>query len=197
VCSPRMMNISRAAQRLGILLAFSVLTLASLIGWSIWNSNYHTVFPGELYRSGQLSAQQLKQHIQQDGLRSILNLRGADPGKPWYETEQTLARQYRVKHVDFALSASKVLEPQQLSALVTLLRELPKPMLIHCLGGADRTSLASAIYLYAVKGEPASQAAEQLSIQYGHFPYLFRSEVAAMDESFQRYVSGSQPSNTP
>ena len=192
-----MTNIYRVVRGLGTLLLLLLLILASLAGWSVWNSNYHTVLPNELYRSGQLSAQQLSQHIQQDGLHSILNLRGPDPGKPWYDTELTVARQHAVKHVDFELSASNALGPQQLDALVKLLHELPKPLLIHCLGGADRTSLASALYLYAVKGEPAPQAAKQLSIRYGHFPYLFRSDVAAMDESFQRYVNGAPRPNTP
>ncbi len=181
----------RLLRRLAALLLSLLLVLTVFAGWSEWNSNYHTVLPGELYRSGQLTEQQLQQHIEQDGLRSIINLRGPEPGDTWYETERTIARQHDIEHVDFELWASKALTNQQLDELVTHLRKLPKPLLIHCYGGADRTSLASALYLYDVKGETASRAVQQFSIRFGHFPYLFRSEVAAMDESFERYVSRS------
>lgn len=187
----------RLLRRLATLPLLLLLVLAALVGWSEWHGNYHSVLPGELYRSGQLSEQQLQQHIEQDGLRSIINLRGPDPGDTWYEAEKRLARQNDIEHVDFELSASTALTDQQLDELTALLHKLPKPLLIHCLGGADRTGLATALYLYDVKGETASEAAQQLSIRFGHFPYLFRSEVAAMDESFQRYVSRSLRSDIP
>jgi hypothetical protein len=68
---------------------------------------------------------------------------------------------------------------------------LPKPMLIHCWGGADRTGLASALYLYGVKHQGSDQAAEQLSWRYGHLPYLWWSKTRAMDNTFNRYVDSS------
>ena len=104
-----------------------------------------------------------------------------------------VARANNIPHTDFKLSSTKELSDEQMHELVALMKAQPKPLLIHCLGGADRTSLASALYLYAIKGEPASTAEGQLSILYGHFPYLFRSEVEAMDTSFKRYVTELNP----
>jgi protein tyrosine phosphatase (PTP) superfamily phosphohydrolase (DUF442 family) len=172
-------------------IAVMLFALLSVIGWSHWHGNYHMVRQGELYRSGQLSTQQLAQHIESDGIRSIINLRGPAAGDDWYDEEVSLAQSRGVNHVDFDLSSSRPLDQQQMDSLVSLLKQQPKPLLIHCLGGADRTGLASALYLYAVKGEAAAQATKQLSVRYGHFPYLFRSQVAAMDDSFTRYVTAS------
>jgi len=68
--------------------------------------------------------------------------------------------------------------------LVALMKKAPKPLLVHCKAGADRTSLASALYLYALKHDPDADRA--ISIIYGHFPWL-GSKTKAMDESFRNY----------
>jgi protein tyrosine/serine phosphatase len=71
---------------------------------------------------------------------------------------------------------------------VTLLQQAPKPILIHCLGGADRSGLVSALYRFAIEGQKPDAADKELSIWYGHVP-LIRPKVTAMDDSFWRYVS--------
>lgn len=174
----------------GTLLAL-LLLFAALLGWAVWSGNYHMVLHGELYRSGQLSAAQLERHIRHDHIRSIINLRGASPGSRWYRQELAVARDEGVAHADVDMSSDVPLTEAQMKSLVALMTRLPKPLLLHCLGGADRTSLAAALYLYAIKGEPAARAAGQLGMRYGHFPYLFRAGVAAMDDSFRRYVSAA------
>jgi protein tyrosine/serine phosphatase len=68
--------------------------------------------------------------------------------------------------------------------IVQMMKDAPKPLLIHCKAGADRTSLASALYLHAVKND--KNAEKQISILYGHFPWL-GSKTGAMDRSFEKY----------
>ncbi len=171
------------------LLAAALLLALTFAGWTFVQGNYHTVVNGELYRSGQLSPAQLEQQLRDDHIRSIVNLRGAAPGADWYEGEVAIAAAHGVAHSDVDLASNTPLDLGQMEALVELLRRQPKPLLIHCLGGADRTGLAVALYRYAVRSEPAAQAAEALSLRYGHFPYLFRAEVGAMDVSFRRYIT--------
>ncbi len=71
-----------------------------------------------------------------------------------------------------------------MNKLVKLMKEAKKPLLIHCKAGADRTSLASALYLYGTHDKQNPQ--EAISIVYGHFPWL-GSKTKAMDESFLLY----------
>jgi hypothetical protein len=56
-------------------------------------------------------------------------------------------------------------------------------LLVHCRNGADRSGLVSAIYLAEIQGVAVDEAIGQLSLYYGHFPWLI-SETGAMDESF-------------
>jgi protein tyrosine/serine phosphatase len=58
---------------------------------------------------------------------------------------------------------------------------------VHCDSGADRAGFVSALFLAEIEKRPAEEAARQLSIVYGHFPYLIY-KTAAMDDSFWAFV---------
>ena len=85
------------------------------------------------------------------------------------------------------MSSRKYLDFNKTSKLVKILKEVEKPILIHCEGGADRTSLASALYRYAILKQSKEEAIEELSFIYGHIP-LIRPKVIAMDRSFNNYI---------
>ena len=133
-----------------------------------YQGNFHTVKEGAFYRSAQLSKNELQSAIRDHKIRSVLNLRGAHPGQAWYDEE---------------LAVSQALG---------IVRDAPKPLLVHCKSGADRTGLVSALYRFAGEGVSADQADRELSLVYGHFPY-FPSRSKAMDDSFWAFV-GTQAS---
>ena len=171
----------------GLVLAL-LLALGGAYGWITWTGNFHPVYDHQVYRSAQLSDNQLREKIEQYGIRSVLNLRGRKPDERWYRDEMAVGRELNVAHADYKLSARKELSVKQMAELVTLMRKLPKPLLVHCQGGADRSGLASALYLYAVQQDSAEKAADQLSVRFGHVPYLFWADVEAMDKSFRKFV---------
>jgi protein tyrosine/serine phosphatase len=106
----------------------------------------------------------------------------------WHQAEITTAAKFKVVHYDRSLGSGTPLTLDQMDDLVTLLRRSPKPILIHCFGGADRSGLVSALYCLAVAGQTPREADRELSIWYGHVP-LIRPKAIAMDDSFWRYVS--------
>ncbi len=165
---------------------------AALVGaWAGYlrlSGNFHVVQQGVMYRSAQLSGDQFASRIRDNGIRSILNLRGNNAGTPWYDDETAASAAAGVMHVDYAISARRDLSDRQVRDIVALLRELPRPILIHCEAGADRSGLVSAIYELAFGKQPADEAARQLSFRFGHFPWL-GSQTVAMDRTFERIVS--------
>lgn len=148
--------------------------------------NLHTVVAGELYRSAQPSGADIASQHQRFGIRTILNLRGASPGAPWYEGERAAAQQLGIGHLDFAMSESLVLSRAEAEQLVTLMREAPKPLLIHCRAGSDRTGLAASLYMAAIAGADEEEAEAQLSFRFGHVPLPWLSRAWPMDESFEQ-----------
>jgi protein tyrosine/serine phosphatase len=184
-------GLSRAA---GIA-AGSIFLFAAAVGsyWGIlqYEGNFHSVVAGQLYRSAQPDADELQEAVHQYGIRSVLNLRGPHRGVGWYEEEVGASQRLGLTHYDYGLSSKRVLTPQQIHELLDLVRAAPKPLLIHCQSGADRTGLLSALYRYSEAGATAEEADGELTLIYGHFPYL-TSRSVAMDQSFWAYVHGQE-----
>lgn len=138
-------------------------------GWAAWlrhSGNLHAVLEGTVYRSAQPSAALLETWTAAHGFRSVLNLRGpSDAG--WYRAERETAARLNLTHADFAIRDSEILAPDRAAALMALMEALPKPLLIHCKAGADRTGLAAALYL-ANAGQGEARAEAQISVRYGH-----------------------------
>lgn len=169
------------------------LTAAAIAGyWGIlqYEGNFHTVSAGVLYRSAQLSKTEIRWAVREYRIKSVLNLRGAHAGQSWYDDEIAAAGELGLAHFDYPLSSKRFLTSQQIDQVLDIVRTAPKPLLIHCKSGADRSGLIAALYRFSETGASASEAAQELSLVYGHFPYL-TSRSGAMDDSFWAYVKGT------
>lgn len=170
--------------------ALSVLLIgASLGGYAGFlqlTGNFHPVVPGELYRSAQPSAAQLARYVQENGIKTVINLRGAEEKAGWYAQEVAEAQRLGVQHIDFRMSSSTELSTDKADQLVAIMRAAPKPILIHCAYGADRSGLASVIYSHQIAGIDEKVAERQLSFFYGHVSLPYLSAAYAMDESWQK-----------
>lgn len=155
--------------------------------YQIANDNLHAVNGGTLYRAGQMSAETFGRTLAEGGIRTVLNLRGAHPEEPWYAAEAAVAASQGVRYVSIAVSSRNEPDIETMTRIAKILRDSPGPILVHCQGGADRTGLAAAIYQFAVAGLSEEDAAEQLSVRYGHIPW-FGSRTIAMDDGFEDFV---------
>lgn len=173
------------ARRLGI--AAGVLALSGLayLGTLQLVGNFHTVIAGELYRSAQPSAEDIAFYSRQHGIRSIVNLRGENKGADWYDAEIAQSEKLGITHIDFAMSSSDHVSLEKADRLVAILRDAPKPLLIHCKAGADRTGLATVIYLQQIANVDEETAELQLSPLYGHVGVPLLSSTFAMDQSWE------------
>lgn len=172
-----------AARCATVILAASTAS-GSWFGYLRASGNFHSVVVGEVYRSAQPTSADIWIAQEEHGIRTILNLRGAKPGRVWYDREAAAARKLGIRLVDFKMSAGKALSKDRTAELVRLLRTLPKPLLIHCKAGADRTGLASALYLAVVKEGDVDTAEWQLSARYGHIGIPVFGAAWAMDETW-------------
>ena len=170
-------------RRIFATLGLLVVALGVYAGYTIYYANLRAVVSGKAYRSGQMNVEQLTHAIQHYGIKSILNLRGENPATTWYQAEIGTATKQDVIHYDRSLGSGDELTLEQMDDLVALLRQAPKPVLIHCLGGADRSGLVSALYEVAIEGRSPEEADRELSIWYGHVPVI-RPKVLAMDRSY-------------
>ena len=167
---------------LGLCMPF--LALAAFLGWLEVSGNFGTVLPGMVYRSSQPTPERLETYVNDHGIKTVLNLRGAAPGEPWYEAERQAAEKLGLTMVDFPLASTRELTPDEETTLLQILRDATPPLLIYCRSGANRTGLAAAAYLAFVAGQPPQVASRQISLRYGHLAVPFRPETSAMDRSW-------------
>jgi protein tyrosine phosphatase (PTP) superfamily phosphohydrolase (DUF442 family) len=182
--------IARFVRSLKIAVVAVALTAASIGGyWGIleYEGNLHAVTPGILYRSAQLNKDETRWAAHEYGIKSVFNLRGAHAGEGWYDDEIDAANELGLAHYDYPLSAKRVVTSQQIADILDIVRLAPKPLLIHCKSGSDRSGLVAALYRFAETGASAQEADRELSLVYGHFPYL-TSRSGAMDDSFWAFV---------
>jgi protein tyrosine/serine phosphatase len=170
--------------RIGIILLAAPASAAAYLGSLQLTGNFDAVVPGEIYRSAQLTADQISGYIGAYNIKTVINLRGENRGQPWYDAEVKESDRLKVAHVDFGMSARHQLSRAQATALIALMEKAEKPLLIHCKDGADRTGLASALYLAVLKKKDPKVAEAQLSLRYGHISLPFAPEYA-MERTFE------------
>lgn len=177
--------IRRAFARKLTIAVMAVIAIAgSALAATHLNDNFHAIVKGEAYRSAQPSADEIRAYREKYHIATIINLRGKSDGQAWYDAEVRTAKELGIGHVDFPMSPRKELTQAQSLALIALMKSAPKPILIHCHSGSDRTGLASALYLAALAKVGEEKSETQLSIRFGHFaiPVLGTYE---MDRSFE------------
>ena len=170
------------------LIALGLLIGASVMGGYLYTLQYkgnvHAVVAGQAYRSNQPDPARIAALQKLYGIKTIINLRGAEPGSKWYDEEIAAAETLGINHVNFGMSSRRALDLAQTRELIALMQNAEKPVLIHCKSGADRTGLAAALYVAAIAKDSERKAERQLSIAYGHFGFPL-SPTYAMDKTFE------------
>ena len=147
--------------------------------------NFHVITAGEAYRSALLDWDELDYYIDKYQIKSILNLRGEDINGQWYKDELRLSAEHNIKHYDLSISARSPISDYNVQRILKIFKEAPRPILIHCQYGADRSGLVAAMWKVVVDKEPKAEAKKQLSIFYGHIPI---GPTAVMDRFFQEWT---------
>jgi len=173
-------------RRIALAAFVMVASAAAYLGVQYLTGNVHEVIAGQFYRSGQLSPAKLATVIERYGIKTVLNLRG-ESRRPWYRDEVATSQRLGVRHVDFRMSAATQMSVAEIEELVAVMRDAPKPLLVHCEGGADRTGLAAVIYLQQIAGVQEDVAEYQLSPLFGHIGITNPFAAHAMDESWEKF----------
>ena len=137
--------------------------------------NFHTVEKGKLYRSGQLKPNRLEHYLKKYTIKTVINLRGRNPLEPWWLNEFFTTQRLGVTLHDIAMNSYTLPPKKHLIKLLHLYKSEPKPILIHCLSGADRTGEAAALWVLEQQKKNKRIAQQQLSLRYG---YLKRRKPA-------------------
>lgn len=146
----------------------------------LW-TNEDEIAPGVL-RSNQPSPARLRR-LHARGIRTILNLRGADDFSP-YLLEREACDALGITLIDLRISARRLYAREVYVELFEIFDRLERPFLMHCKSGADRAGLASALWLMDQEGQGLDAARDMLSLRYLH---LKRTKTGLMDHVLDVY----------
>ncbi len=145
--------------------------------------NHEEIAPG-VHRANQPSPKRLR-HYAAQGIRTLINLRGPSD-LPQYRFEKSAAAELGLTLIDLpGLSARQAPARDALLNLIETLATTPKPFLIHCKSGADRTSLAAAIYLLTQTKADLATARRQFSLRYIHLRW---TKAGVLDHILDTYA---------
>jgi protein tyrosine/serine phosphatase len=131
--------------------------------------NFHWVIPGEAARAMQAWAGGLGPFLKRRGIRAIINLRGRNHDLGWWQKETAIAKSAGIAHLDAMLDSRKLPTRDMLVQLIAAFDAAPRPFMLKCSGGQDRTSFAAALYIIHRGGWDAMPVAKE---QFARFPYL-------------------------
>lgn len=124
----------------------------------------HRVSP-ELYRGGQPEPEGFTK-LEQMGVRSVLNLRENRSDVP-------KAAHTGLHIMEYPMAASKATEAD-VEACLRLIKDAPKPVLVHCWHGSNRTGIIVAAYRIVFQGWSVEAAEKEFREEaYGHHEFWY------------------------
>jgi hypothetical protein len=147
--------------------------------------------PGVLV-ANQPAAGEWRGLISRLGVRSVVNLRGARLSERWYVDELAACREARVLHEDVRVKLDDWPPQHEVRRLVTFLGSAPRPLLLHCKTGIDRSGWGAAVAI-SLAGAPLERALDFLSPRYGH---VCRPATCPLHRFFARYQAWLRTTGT-
>jgi protein tyrosine phosphatase (PTP) superfamily phosphohydrolase (DUF442 family) len=185
-------------RRLVVLIALTALAVpAGVATWRRASGNLGVVQPGRVYRSAQLDAKTLRSLIRERGIRTVLNLRGANPEDAWYREELAATLAAGATQVDVPLASDQWISREQANELLRLIDQCEYPILIHCEFGAERTGLASAMFELLRPGGTLADARRQFSLDYLFVAIKDGRVMQAHVDAYESWLRHKGFSHTP
>lgn len=145
--------------------------------------NLHQI-SDEMYRGNQPSPKQVAAYAKEQGIKTIINLRGESP-KGYYVLEKEACDANCIDLIDFQMFSRDTPTPEKIHAAKYLFDNIAYPAFMHCKSGADRAGIMSVLYMHFRQGLPIEEAVEQLSFKYLH---IKEGKTGMLDFFFQKYI---------
>jgi protein tyrosine phosphatase (PTP) superfamily phosphohydrolase (DUF442 family) len=118
------------------------------------------------------------------GIKTILNLQSRGAASD----ERRLAAPFKIDVVNVPMSGLAQPSFAQLDSALRVLTTAPRPILVHCLHGQDRTGVVVAAYRVVVEGKSPSDAVREASSL--HCCHLVSSDLTGLLTRYRAYRLG-------
>ncbi|WP_417498476.1 fused DSP-PTPase phosphatase/NAD kinase-like protein [Maricaulis sp.] len=144
--------------------------------------NMHEV-GGGLWRANQPSPDRLE-WLAAEGFKTILNIRGPQPGVCYYDFEREACELHGLALHDMPFGSREAPYVDRIQRAVKIFESIEYPALVHCKSGADRAGLVSVLFALTHLKLPYDEAIAHLSLKYLH---VKAGKTGVLDYFFETY----------
>jgi len=161
--------------------------------------NFWVVEKNTFYRSGQLSAKRLEYYTKKYKIKTVVNLRGTWPKANWWKQELAVTKQNNVCFFSIPMTAKKLTSKKNIRTILNIFDTAPRPILVHCQGGADRTGEISALWVLDQQHKSNRTALKQLTIwnRYNKFQHPEKEFLIKIWKGREWFEQKYNPANFP
>ncbi len=162
----------------------------------VFRVGLHAIIPGRVWRSAQPDAATLRRLIDELGLAAVISLRGDRTARSWLADERAVCAEAGVRLCGVRFTASSAPMPEVLRQLTDLIATTPRPLLIHCRKGIDRSGLAAALTLL-FEGRSPERARAQLGPRHGFHAWARGPGLRVVLDEYEAWLARHQRTHTP
>ncbi|MFA6955015.1 MAG: hypothetical protein WC538_04000 [Thermoanaerobaculia bacterium] len=173
-----------------------VAVTGAVVYWRIHSFHLREVVPGEIYRVAQPNDGDIERAATSMGLRTIVNLRGPNPKSAWYRDELKVAERLHINLVSLRFETFDWPPRIETLELVDTLDRAPRPLLMHCHSGLDRSGWAAGV-VRLLRGDSIDEARSELSLLKGHVCRLNSCALHRFFDLYETWLASAGRTNSP
>jgi len=148
--------------------------------------NFHQI-SAEAYRSSQPTMWQLRREVKTRGIKTIINLKGANLGSAYYAFEKEQCARLGITLIDVEIYSRGIPEGKSIRRAKEVFATADYPIWIHCKAGADRAGIYATLYQYFRQHIPIGQTNQLKLWPFGHIEHSNAGKIDFYLEQFLVY----------
>lgn len=151
---------------------------------NLFRFNFHRI-SDEAFRSSQPTMWQLRRMVRKYGIKTIVNLKGANENSAYWAFEREQCARLGVRLVDVSIASRSLPSHERIERAKEVFDSVEYPIWMHCKAGADRAGIYATLYQHFRLGVPIAQTDQLRLWPYGH---IRRSKAGKSDYFFAQYA---------
>lgn len=152
---------------------------------NLFRFNFHRI-SNDAFRSSQPTMWQLRRIVKKYGIKTILNLKGANPNSAYWAFEREQCEKLGVRLIDVDIKSREAPSPENLRCAKALFGSVEYPIWMHCKAGADRAGIFATLFQYFHLDIPIEQTDQLRLWPYGH---IRLSKTGKIDHYLEQYAT--------
>lgn len=174
--------------------------MALLVGarwgyWTVRERRWTTIEPGRVYQSGLLAEPILREKLEENGIRTVIDLRNPDDGD--LESERKVVESMGRRYI--GMPTTQVPKDETVDEFLDVMEEADYPVLVHCKDGQGRSVLFAAVYRIEFEDWTPAQAWRKTRLLpwFGGFAEDSQKGRYVLDYQRHRDGAGTHGAGTP